>query len=582
MQDTVEQVLSKPKYKRFTITGANAKATCYWSRTTRNVHVRLEQAGRAETVVFPTTGDEEIDEKIVFLLLLSWSRTAQFKLNTTRRSPAHDTITYLKKRYPHLTSNDPMDAIITNFLLHHKPVSVLLPAGREYASLVPRLMRAGLPDVPSMEELEDTGLADNYVEKYRILLSGYARVEDDDPGTLYSPSIARKLFSKYYPDVMRHARSVLLFREMLGDLPRIFVYEHVISAVSNIERTSRAVDRLVSKYTGGRMRARFRKMGADDYRLIIEHHAPGVEPAGLIIGFDTGRLVELFYDALRRSELFGSMRGVYGAILEVIKDTGPVETLKEKETLLFLFEPGRLYVLGEDGRVLGFNSFEAFRTGMAGTVRSDLEGPFSFDRLDRLGDKFYGSRKLRRAVSITGCITCTDYELVNENVALATDGKTWHAGLLIGSTTMRATGRDPKTALLGLTDMPTMYQANVENIEKYAPEIVSFRRAVHVIDREARKNGKALSFEKDPVAGTITYRLNVTEKPVMLVLPAERVDEDEWEPVSVLDSKETWERLLPAPDYVVRALVENGFKRKPKRRTRMIYRNGNIYVLLRR
>jgi len=581
MQDTAERLLEKPKFKQFTVAGMNVKATSYWSRATGHVHVRLERAGRAETVVFPSTGNEELDERIVFLVLLSWSGIAQFKLNTIRRSPVYRAIVHLKTRCPRLTSNDPVDAIITEFLLYHNPTAVILPAGREYAGLVPRLMRAGLTDPPSMEELEDTKPADSYVEAISILHTGYMRVENEEPGTVFPAVLVEKLYTKHYPDVMRRSRGLL--REMLRDLTRIFVYEHIVRAVSNIEQTSRTVRKLVSKYTGGLVDAYFERTGTGDYRLNVVLHVPGVEPAELQEELDTDGLIEFLYNVLRRSKDHGSMRGVYTTILRLLEDNVEAETLTGRETLHFIFEPGRLYVLGEDGRVLGFNSLETFRTRMRGIVRSDTEGPFSYKSLYRLGDEFYGSPTLRRAVSITGCITCEKHELLNETLALSTDGRTWHAGVLVEDKSLRATGRDPKTALLGLTDVLITSHANVENVEKYAPEIVALKRALHVIDREAEQDGKHLVFRKDPVIGTITFVLDMTMmRPIMIVLPADNVEDDEWAAVSFLDSNDTWNRLDPAPEYVARALTENGFKPKPKRKTRMIYRNGNIYVLLRR
>jgi len=248
-------------------------ATLYYETGTGTVLV-LYRSRRLLTVSFRRPGDGPVVlrldnhsiprvERLGFLLLLVASRTGEFRFNVPEGDSFWPVKELARRVDPSLVSDDPADLVITRFLLEHRPVNVILPAGRDYVGTVSRLIRAGLESAGST-----SGAGTPSYEE--LIMRGERRL-GSHPFTLRE--LIKLVLYKHYPILMeRVERSSLLYEDLLG-LSR---YENVFRAVLvlHILNSPGLLGKLLTRLARGRTRSTIRvhveRTDNEFYTLTVE------------------------------------------------------------------------------------------------------------------------------------------------------------------------------------------------------------------------------------------------------------------------------------------------------------------------
>jgi len=555
-----------------------------------SLHFTVKRPGTTRSFNLKSTGSDRLDRAVGFLVLLITTGTGKFRFNTFGTSRLAPVKKQLGWACPDLVSNDPADAFITEFLAVHVPSGFLLPAGREYVETVARAVRASSEDYDLaglMGRVEST--YDVYRTVYDLVVAGAHRLGLDLPEmSNVFKLLAQRSLSKHYRELIEK-RKPYETGWKLERFENIFVNEYSLFLVSHLDYLNRQLGQLMRRafpYLVSSVRVE--KRDDDTYMVVIVLSRPGRPRLTINLSYTTGRLLSVFVPFPFEKTGETILRRFLNNAEEL------VPSLDENDNVLLVTMPGRAVLLdlsGHDYKV--YTSFRELRETL-GHAKTDVYR-LHFEVLDRLGDEFYGSPTLRRAVSIIGCLTCTDYELLGEHVALAkTRNGKWLAALVQVKTkyVFWKEGRTPEEAVRRL--LPLLFSVledddELGGAEKYVPGVARLRQAGEKLAETVGGDGLIIDepFLSRPFDGVALDISTVpegnypgsTDQLAKAYVFDGKVPEEER--IELVRRMTNWYRLLELDPSAEEILLGLGYRKATRARKNLIFTDGNVYLAVR-
>ena len=592
---SVDTVKHRLKQHMYVFQEPHARTTISMHRAGNSLHISIRREDKIEKFSIRVPGGPEHDRLIGFLLLAITGGTGNFRFNTFETSSLKHVKRELERKRPELVSNDPADAFITEALALHVPTPYILPAGRDYITSIARSVRAasGLVDLDSLAR---TAVSRN--ELYSVLERAIMRGAEELGLPVGSPvetgstfrALALRALHEHYP-LLGKVKYRPVYR-MFEDFTRIFPNEHLLYLVSHLDYLNVLLRKLVYRNFHGMLDLRFESAGDGTYKAVIRMSKPGRPTVEAGIGLEASELLSLFLPFPNGKP--GDV--IVKRLLDTAVKNGIASWLDTKLDFILIAEPGRAIVVDLPGRdYTVFESFQSLRElPEYYPIGRDRMLRVLYGALERLGDEFYGSRELREAVAVTGCLLCDEYVYLAERVALTRNGDTWALSYLEekdGNLHAHIYWADtPREAILnGLDRILTLESRKMEKIGRYAPEVLRLRRLMEELRGALGATSIFFVPEYDMVWVRIAGLRAVWERdgkhtvrPVSTVY----IFRDELVPderrLEHVDKHTRWVSLLPLEPGFEETLSSLGYERVPRRRKHLVFKDGDVYVALRR
>jgi len=573
-------------------------------RRNRILRFRVKRPGTVETFTLQSTGRDVLDRVISFLILLITSGTGNFKFNMLRRSSLVQIKEQLRQARPDLVSDDPADTLITLAFTLHFPSSYILPAGREYVETVARAVRAAEEDerlastIVSRLEMGPTDVYRILGAVTRTVQAGMRRLGFDvgDYGNILS-RLAFSLLRKHYSNVLP---GELPFRveQALGRFNDIFINEFLLFLISHPARLNQQLRLLVHRSLPQLVSTvEIEKTDGSTYRARIVFSRPGRPRLEFTLNYDSGRLLSVFVPFPFEKTGETIMKRLF---LASTFDEH-VSLLDRNSNALLIAEPGRAILVDldrEDYQV--FTSFRELREALA---RYQPTHDFPPALLKTLGPGFYGSEELERAVLATGCLTCTDYDVLNRNITLARlpDGN-WKLAVLHETKRLERhqyVEESPEKVILRTlpTLLSTMSDEELRNVEKYVPGISKLRPVGEKLVEWTGKGRLVFGYFDIlyPFVGVslavnvslTSYSSSFLEGVPGTIISIARIyvftsELPEEKRLKIVRRPSHWRELAELKPGFEEILSSLGFEQVPRARRKIIFKTGNVYVAVKR